>query len=141
MRNQLDKLLFDFLSLVSGLLHLVQTTLELRNIAVIDITARIEQARERLDEDQVGRGRDVVVTTQLKEVALTKRAHTLLHINTNSDDTILHGQVFDLAQEEFSDISQGIRGPWQEPIDCAAIDQGREHSKTALKVFTDRRES
>lgn len=95
---------------------------------VVLISLLIEQGRECLDQDQVGGGRDVVVPAHLEEVPLGELAHTLLHIDTDGDNTILHRQVFHLGKEELGDGLKSLGRPWQEPIDRAAIDESREHS-------------
>jgi len=68
--DKIDQLLLNFFSLRAGLLHLVQTTIELGDVAVVFVTTLLEQSGERLNQNEIRGWRDVVVTTQLEEVAL-----------------------------------------------------------------------
>lgn len=128
LRDEQSELFLDGCSLITSLGHLLQTTAVLLNIRVVLTTLVLKQRSEGLDQDEIRCWRNVVVPSQLEEVALGELAHTLLHVNTDSNNTILLWQVINLGQEELSHIFKGICGPWHKPVNCATVDKGREHT-------------
>mmetsp|Transcript_8712 Transcript_8712/g.14814 ORF Transcript_8712/g.14814 Transcript_8712/m.14814 type:complete len:985 (-) Transcript_8712:5078-8032(-) len=77
------------------------------------------------------------MTAHLREVLLTELHDTHLHVHTHVHHTTLDFCVeIDLCEEEVRHTAQRLLGPFSEPIDRAAVHQGREHAQTRAEGLT-----
>jgi len=102
----------------------------------------IQEIFERVDELQIGRRRDVIITSQLPEEILCQLLRGRMEILTHRDAgvTFVFWQV-KLAEELRGNREQGILGPGLQPVDGAAVHQCGEFAVSVAEAVADRRHS
>lgn len=100
----------------------------------------VQQILERADELQIGRRRDIIVASQLEPEVLRqilrRRVKVLAHLDAGVTLVLRH---VDLAEELGRDREQRVLRPRLQPVDGAAVDEGRELADPRAETVADRR--